>query len=126
MQIYLHPMIRDAHGRKMSKSLGNVIDPIEVINGISLDGLHKRLEAGNLDPKELATAIEGQQKDFPNGIEECGADALRFALVAYTAQVSIFQPCLYGWFFAFVFTNLVNFCDLICSIFIFFSLTKLT
>ncbi|KAL1291935.1 valine--tRNA ligase, mitochondrial 1 isoform X1 [Arachis ipaensis] len=85
-QIYLHPMIRDAHGRKMSKSLGNVIDPIEVINGISLEGLHKRLEGGNLDPKELAVAIEGQKKDFPNGIEECGADALRFALVSYTAQ----------------------------------------
>ncbi|KAK7256894.1 hypothetical protein RIF29_30453 [Crotalaria pallida] len=85
-KIYLHPMIRDAHGRKMSKSLGNVIDPIEVINGISLEGLHKRLEAGNLDPKELATAIEGQKKDFPNGIEECGTDALRFALVSYTAQ----------------------------------------
>lgn len=85
-KIYLHPMIRDAHGRKMSKSLGNVIDPIEVINGISLEGLHKRLEGGNLDPKELAVAIEGQKKDFPNGIDQCGADALRFALVSYTAQ----------------------------------------
>ncbi|WJX89984.1 Valine--tRNA ligase, mitochondrial 1 [Trifolium repens] len=85
-KIYLHPMIRDAHGRKMSKSLGNVIDPIEVINGISLEGLHKRLEGGNLDPKELVVAIEGQKKDFPNGIDECGADALRFALVSYTAQ----------------------------------------
>ncbi|KAL2602000.1 hypothetical protein AAZV13_10G201000 [Glycine max] len=71
-KIYLHPMVRDAHGRKMSKSLGNVIDPIEVINGISLEGLHKRLEAGNLDPRELATALEGQKKDFPNGIDECG------------------------------------------------------
>ncbi|XP_028756346.1 valine--tRNA ligase, mitochondrial 1 [Neltuma alba] len=85
-KVYLHPMIRDAHGRKMSKSLGNVVDPIEVINGISLEGLHKRLEEGNLDPKELAIAKEGQKKDFPNGIEECGADALRFALVSYTAQ----------------------------------------
>ena len=52
-------MIRDAHGRKMSKSLGNVIDPLEVINGISLEGLHKRLEEGNLDPKELIVAKEG-------------------------------------------------------------------
>ena len=58
-------MIRDAHGRKMSKSLGNVIDPLEVINGISLEGLHKRLEEGNLDPKELIVAKEGQVKDFP-------------------------------------------------------------
>ncbi|XP_075649349.1 valine--tRNA ligase, mitochondrial 1-like [Castanea sativa] len=85
-KVYLHPMIRDAHGRKMSKSLGNVIDPLEVINGISLEGLQKRLEEGNLDPKELTVAKEGQTKDFPNGISECGADALRFALISYTAQ----------------------------------------
>ena len=87
MQVYLHPMIRDAHGRKMSKSLGNVVDPLEVINGVSLEGLHKRLEEGNLDPKELDVAKAGQKLDFPNGIAECGADALRFALVSYTAQV---------------------------------------
>lgn len=85
-KVYLHPMIRDAHGRKMSKSLGNVVDPIEVICGIALEGLHKRLEEGNLDPTELKVAKEGQAKDFPNGIPECGADALRFALVSYTAQ----------------------------------------
>ncbi|XP_024028630.1 valine--tRNA ligase, mitochondrial 1 [Morus notabilis] len=85
-KVYLHPMIRDAHGRKMSKSLGNVIDPLEVINGITLEGLHKRLEEGNLDPNELEKAKEGQVKDFPNGIAECGADALRFALISYTAQ----------------------------------------
>ncbi|CAN7096473.1 unnamed protein product [Brassica rapa subsp. narinosa] len=85
-KVYFHPMIRDAHGRKMSKSLGNVIDPLEVINGVTLDALHKRLEEGNLDPKELVVAKEGQVKDFPNGISECGADALRFALVSYTAQ----------------------------------------
>jgi valyl-tRNA synthetase len=85
-KVYLHPMIRDAHGRKMSKSLGNVIDPTEVIKGISLDGLHKRLEQGNLDQSELKVAKEGQVKDFPNGIPECGTDALRFSLVSYTAQ----------------------------------------
>ncbi|KAL7003273.1 Valine--tRNA ligase, mitochondrial 1 [Sarracenia purpurea var. burkii] len=85
-KVYLHPMIRDAHGRKMSKSLGNVIDPLEVINGITIEGLQKRLEEGNLDPTELEVAKDGQRKDFPNGIPECGADALRFALVSYTAQ----------------------------------------
>ncbi|KAA8533888.1 hypothetical protein F0562_031405 [Nyssa sinensis] len=62
-KVYLHPMIRDAHGR-----------------------LHKRLEEGNLDSTELKVAKEGQVKDFPNGIPGCGADALRFALVSYTAQ----------------------------------------
>ena len=90
MQVYLHPMIHDAHGCKMSKSLGNVIDPLEVINGISLEGLHKRLEEGNLDPKELTVTKEGQVKDFPNGILECSADALRFALISYTTQVHLF------------------------------------
>ncbi|XP_052146123.1 valine--tRNA ligase, mitochondrial 1-like [Oryza glaberrima] len=85
-KVYLHPMIRDAHGRKMSKSLGNVIDPVDVINGISLDGLLKRLKEGNLDPNELNIATEGKKKDFPDGIAECGTDALRFALVSYTSQ----------------------------------------
>ncbi|XP_042443553.1 valine--tRNA ligase, mitochondrial 1-like isoform X1 [Zingiber officinale] len=85
-KVYLHPMIRDAHGQKMSKSKGNVIDPLEVTNGVSLEGLHKRLEASNLDRSELEKAKLDQAKDFPNGIPECGADALRFALVSYTAQ----------------------------------------
>lgn len=87
MQVYLHAMVRDAHGRKMSKSLGNVIDPLEVINGVTLEDLHKRLDQGNLDAREIERAKAGQKADFPNGIAECGADALRFALVAYTAQV---------------------------------------
>ncbi|TVU32076.1 hypothetical protein EJB05_23794 [Eragrostis curvula] len=85
-KVYLHPIIRDAHGRKMAKALGNVIDPVDVINSISLDDLQKKLEYGNLDPKELETAKEGQMKDFPNGIPECGTDALRFALISYTSQ----------------------------------------
>ncbi|KAK9060968.1 hypothetical protein SSX86_018148 [Deinandra increscens subsp. villosa] len=81
VEVYL-PMIRDAHGRKMSKSLGNVVDPIDVICGIKLEDLIKRLEEGNLDPSEMKVAKEGQTKDFPNGIDQCGADALRFALVS--------------------------------------------
>lgn len=85
-EIYLHAMVRDAHGRKMSKSLGNVIDPVDVIRGITLEKLHALLEKGNLDPKEIATAKQGQKEDYPSGIPECGTDALRFALCAYTAQ----------------------------------------
>lgn len=85
-QVYLHSMVRDAHGRKMSKTLGNVIDPIHVIEGISLEDLHKTLLTGNLDAKEVKTAMQGQKEDFPDGIGECGTDALRFALVAYTSQ----------------------------------------
>ncbi|CAM9325629.1 unnamed protein product, partial [Lampetra planeri] len=85
-EVYLHAIVRDAHGRKMSKSLGNVIDPVSVIHGITLQELHDSLQDGNLDPVEVQKAIEGQKADFPNGIPECGTDALRFALCAYTAQ----------------------------------------
>lgn len=85
-EVYLHAMVRDAHGRKMSKSLGNVIDPSDVINGITLEDLYKSLENSNLDPKEIERAKAGQKDDYPNGIPECGSDALRFALCAYTCQ----------------------------------------
>lgn len=85
-EVYLHAMVRDAHGRKMSKSLGNVIDPRDVINGISLQKLQETLLAGNLDPKEIAKAQLGQAADYPSGIPECGTDVLRFGLLAYTSQ----------------------------------------
>ena len=84
-EVFCHAMVRDAHGRKMSKSLGNVIDPIDVIEGISLDGLQQRLREGNLDEREVAKAAAGQKKDYPKGIPQCGTDALRFTLCAYTA-----------------------------------------
>eukprot|EP00752_Nemacystus_decipiens_P005746 g5199.t1 len=84
--VYLHAMVRDKFGRKMSKTLGNVVDPLEVINGCDLETLHKKLELGNLPAKEMKKAKEGQKMDFPNGIPECGADALRFGLLAYTVQ----------------------------------------
>eukprot|EP00124_Ichthyophonus_hoferi_P000538 Ihof_evm16s20 gene=Ihof_evmTU16s20 len=82
-EVYLHALVRDAHGRKMSKSLGNVVDPIDVIHGITLEDLNNALRGGNLDPREVEKAIKGQKEDYPNGIPECGTDALRFALLAY-------------------------------------------
>lgn len=85
-EVFLHPMVRDAHGRKMSKSLGNVIDPMDVITGISLEGLHQQLYDSNLDPREIERAKAGQKQDYPNGIPECGTDAMRFALCAYMTQ----------------------------------------
>uniref|UniRef100_A0A8C7LXX7 valine--tRNA ligase n=1 Tax=Oncorhynchus mykiss TaxID=8022 RepID=A0A8C7LXX7_ONCMY len=85
-EVYLHAVVRDAHGRKMSKSLGNVIDPLDVITGISLEGLYAQLQDSNLDPVEVEKAKQGQQSDYPTGIPECGTDALRFALCAYTSQ----------------------------------------
>ncbi|EKM74711.1 hypothetical protein AGABI1DRAFT_65441 [Agaricus bisporus var. burnettii JB137-S8] len=83
-EVLCHAMIRDAHGRKMSKSLGNVIDPTDVIQGLPLEALHEKLYEGNLDEKEIAKAKDGQKKDFPKGIPQCGTDALRFALCAYS------------------------------------------
>ncbi|ODQ77920.1 hypothetical protein BABINDRAFT_66641 [Babjeviella inositovora NRRL Y-12698] len=83
-EVFCHSLVRDAQGRKMSKSLGNVVDPLDVIAGIPLQQLHDKLKGGNLDPSELIRAEEGQKQSYPNGIPECGTDALRFALCAYT------------------------------------------
>lgn len=81
--VYLHPIVRDAEGRKMSKSLGNVIDPLDVISGISLEQLNAKLKDSNLDVKEYERALAGQKRLFPKGIPECGTDALRFKLCEY-------------------------------------------
>jgi len=83
-EVYCHSLVRDSEGRKMSKSLGNVIDPIDIMDGIELKVLHDKLHAGNLDPKEIKNAEKYQKTAFPQGIPECGADALRFSLVQYT------------------------------------------
>ena len=69
----------------MSKSLGNVIDPIDVMHGIKLEALHEKLQQGNLDPREVAQATKFQKTAFPMGIPECGADALRFSLINYSS-----------------------------------------
>jgi len=84
--VYLHAMVLDKEGRKMSKSLGNVIYPLEVINGCTLEHLLKKLEGGNLPAKEIEKSKNDQALDFPDGIPECGSDALRFGLLAYTVQ----------------------------------------
>jgi valyl-tRNA synthetase len=84
--VFLHAMVRDKEGRKMSKSLGNVIDPLEVIGGCSLESLQSRLEEGNLPKKEIDRAKKNNELEFPDGIPECGSDALRFGLLAYTVQ----------------------------------------
>ncbi|AFN82879.1 valyl-tRNA synthetase [Encephalitozoon romaleae SJ-2008] len=84
-QVFLHGIVRDAHGRKMSKSLGNVIDPIFVIDGCSLENLISTMRSGNLDEKEMKRAEAALRQDFPNGIPRCGADALRFTLLSYTS-----------------------------------------
>jgi valyl-tRNA synthetase len=83
-EVYCHSLIRDSEGRKMSKSLGNVIDPLDVIFSISLEDLHSKLLLGNLEETEISKAKKYQKTAFPQGIPECGADALRFTLASYT------------------------------------------
>jgi valyl-tRNA synthetase len=83
-EVYCHSLVRDSEGRKMSKSLGNVIDPLDVIAGIKLDDLHEKLHQGNLHPTEVAKATKYQKTAFPDGIPQCGADALRFTMINAT------------------------------------------
>ncbi|KAM6899585.1 valine--tRNA ligase, mitochondrial [Xenentodon cancila] len=85
-QVLFHSLVRDKYGRKMSKSLGNVIDPLDIIHGVSLQGLEEKVKQGNLDPREQLVAMEAQKKDFPRGIPQCGTDALRFALCSHKMQ----------------------------------------
>lgn len=84
--VYLHAMVRDAFGKKMSKSKGNVVDPLDVIQGVRLADMHAQLRGGNLAPEAVAQAERGQAQNFPDGISECGTDALRFALCHFTSQ----------------------------------------
>uniref|UniRef100_A0A3Q1G266 Valine--tRNA ligase, mitochondrial n=2 Tax=Acanthochromis polyacanthus TaxID=80966 RepID=A0A3Q1G266_9TELE len=85
-QVIFHSLVRDKYGRKMSKSLGNVIDPLDVIHGVSLERLQEKVKEGNLEPREQLVAMEAQTKDFPSGIPQCGTDALRFALCSHKIQ----------------------------------------
>ena len=84
--VFLHPIVKDKEGRKMSKSLGNVIDPLQVIRGASLEELIQALKDGNLGKNELKRSMKEKQEEFPEGLPECGADSLRLGLMSYLIQ----------------------------------------
>ena len=85
-KVYIHGMVRDAHGAKMSKTKGNGLDPLDLIDGISAEDLVAKRTANMTQPRMAASITERTVREYPDGIQPYGTDALRFTFCAMASQ----------------------------------------